>query len=154
MKLLALLPMVLTAGCAAETGLVGKVVPPYPSGVSSQNGSCVTVASRCDHAIGVLEGAGRVPIWLAALRAEGLNADGKPLWRVTDEIRIPNIGPNEHLESCVNPRAEINGAYAILSNARQGEWHQARWVVRLDGRSGKFRHLDPAGVRCAIVGED
>lgn len=133
----------------------GSIVPPYPPGLTSMGGACVGPpgsASECAVSVATLHPAGSgPPVALYAGRRAGEDAEGRPLWTVTDAIALPNIAPGNYLDyaTCRTDRAGLHP----LAVMRDGEIRPegTAWTAALDLDSGRLVGITPAAVTCETL---
>ncbi|MFC3814892.1 hypothetical protein [Lysobacter sp. GCM10012299] len=143
---------------AAEPGLIGMIVPPYPDGLKSNTGSCVGSGSEpgqvCARSIATLDDAEDRTLKLLA--AEFVDRLGdEPRWRITDAVPYPLLRRDELvvIATCQRDGIDDAGLIAIIdtgtAHAAELEMLPAtRWAMRLDRASGKFIRVAPGHVRC------
>jgi hypothetical protein len=138
-------------------GLVGSIVPPYPAGLSEQEGSCVgdKPGQPCEWGIGILANAAgkKVQIYAGSDATDG-RKDAR--WRVTDVLPYPTLGKGLDLAVavCRSGGAEDSAILAVVRNAKREFLQATGWVYRLDRTSGKFVKLSPTGIDCINAGLD
>ena len=147
---------------AAATDLVGKEVPPYPDGLVSRQGSCVTdtpgYAHVCDYGIALVDDADGRPRYIAAKQALGHDANGSR-WRVLDAIPYPDVAADEYLAlgACRlrgTPEGEPDPAMvAVVGFGGDVEWFDdVRRAWRLDFAQKRLVEMPVAGIQCANEG--
>lgn len=143
---------------AAEPGLVGMIVPPWPDGLKSNTGSCVGSGSEpgqvCARSIATLDDAEDRTLKLLASEFVDRLGD-EPRWRITDAVPYPVLRRDELvvIATCQRDGIDDAGLIAIIDT---GAVHAAelemlpatRWAVRLDRATGKFVRVAPSRVRC------
>ena len=157
---LALVPVVVVA---AEDGLIGKTLPPYPVGLDELQGVCIaggpSLDRICDYGLAVI---GRpatdpnrdaTPTQILAERNLEPEAD-QARWRVTDAVAVPKPrkGYALQLGSCRLDR--VDGAH-IVAFVRHGDREYSRdvlWARRLDIVSGKLQPVAIKRVDCINEG--
>lgn len=133
---------------------LGTIVPPYPDGLTSLGGACAGPpgsAEECAVGIGMLdpEGGG-APVALYAGRRAGEDAEGWPLWAVTDIIALPTI-PNDHFVNYSTCRTDLAGLHPVtVMRSGSGEItpESGAWTAALHRDSGRFVEIAPAAVTC------
>lgn len=133
---------------------LGTIVPPYPDGLTSLGGACVGPpgsAEECAVGVGTLdpEGGG-APVALYAGRRGGEDAEGRPLWTVTDVIALPVI-PDDHFLNYATCRTERAGLHPVaVMRSGSGEITPERdaWSAALDRDSGHFVDIPSPEVTC------
>ncbi len=148
---------------AAATDLVGQEVPPYPDGLVSRQGSCVTDVQGyehvCDYALGLVEDADGRPRYIVAERSLGHDANG-PRWRVLDAIPHPDMAADEYLalgtcrlRGAPDDEADDEPGPAIVAVVGLGgdvEWFDdVRRAWRLDFAQKRLVEMPGAGIQCA-----
>ena len=147
---------------AAATELIGQEVPPYPDGLVSRQGSCVTDSPGyehvCDYQLALVEDADGTPRYVVAGQAVGHDANG-PRWRVLDAIVHPGLAADEYLAlgACrLHGTADDEPDPAIVAVVGFGgdvEWFDdVRRAWRLDFAQQRLVELPVAGVQCANEG--
>jgi hypothetical protein len=139
-------------------GLVGSIVPPYPAGLSEQEGSCIgdKPDQPCEWGIGVLANAAGKKVQIVASSDAKRPEEKNARWRVTDAIPYPPVGKGLELAvaTCRSSGAEDSSILAVVRSSKK-EWLQAAgWAYRLDRASGKFVKLSPQGIDCINTGMD
>ena len=154
--------VMLVLGAVATTvapgDLIGRVVPPYPDGLVSQQGSCVSNRPGhdhlCDYALGVLaDGEGR-PRYVIAEQSLG-HRDGIPSWRVLDAMPYPQLEAGTFLAhgSCRIDGAPDGAIVAVVGHGGEVEWFDdVRRAWRLDFGSGRLVAIAVEGMTCANEG--
>ena len=140
--------VVLTAGCQAS--LIGKVIPPWPSGLHKGQGNCFNSAHACEAGLGVLNDQAVVPKVIYAWIRSAQQVSELPTYRVTDSIRFPQLHGTQLWECgvCRSTSAPDDTIMALVEPAKT-EWLRAsEWAYRVDKGSGKFVPLDPHQVDC------
>jgi hypothetical protein len=136
------------AVCAQE--LVGKVVPPFPSGMYDGGGACIgPPEASCDRKVSVLISVDGKKIGVYAAKFAG--RDGKSaLWTVTDLIPYPQVPKGRALvwSVCRYDKAEDPAIVAVVGSSKQQYLAAAGWTYRVDERSGKLTKLDSKRVDC------
>lgn len=148
------LASVVAARQAPALPAIGTVVPPYPDGLTSLGGACVGPpgsTAECAVGVGMLdpEGGGPPVALYAGLRV-GEDAEGQPLWTVTDIIALPTI-PNDHFVNYSTCRTDLAGLHPVAvmrSGSGQITPETSSWTAALDLGSGRFVAIAPAAVTC------
>lgn len=159
----AVLALVPVAVAAAEGGLIGKTLPPYPAGLDELQGVCIAGGPSpdriCDYGLQVIGRHATDPNREATptqiLAARNLEPQaGQARWRVTDAVPVPKPRKGYALQigSCRLDRAD--GAH-IVAFVRHGEREYSRdvlWARRLDIASGKLMAVAIKRVDCINEG--
>jgi hypothetical protein len=148
---------------AAEGGLVGKTLPPYPAGLDELQGVCIaggpSPARICDYALQVI---GRpatdpdraaTPTQVLALRSIE-SGTAQPRWRVTDAVAAPKPRKDYWLQIGTCRLDRVDGAH-IVAYVRHGDREYSRdvlWARRLDIASGKLLAVAIKQVDCLNEG--
>ena len=139
-------------------GLVGSIVPPYPAGLSEQEGSCIgdKPDQPCEWGIGVLANAAGKKVQIYAASDAKPPEERNARWRVTDVLPYPTLGKGLDLAVavCRSGGAEDSAILAVVRNAKREFLQATGWVYRLDRTSGKFVKLSPNGIDCINAGLD
>lgn len=151
------------AVAAAEGGLIGTTLPPYPAGLDELQGVCIAGGPSpdriCDYGLQVI---GRpatdpnrdaTPTQILAARNLEPEAD-QARWRVTDAVAVPKPRKGYALQigSCRLDRTD--GAH-IVAFVRHGDREYSRdvlWARRLDIASGKLQPVAIKRVDCINEG--
>lgn len=149
------LASVVAARQAPALPAIGSIVPPYPDGLTSLGGACVGPpgsATECAVGIGTLglEGGG-APVAIYAGRQAGDDAESRPLWTVTDVIRVPTIPDDRFLNysTCRTERAGLHPVAVMRSGSGEITPESGAWTAALDRDSGRFVEIARAAVICA-----
>lgn len=155
---LALALLLPAAGHAAgargvPAGFVGSVVPPYPAGTDSYEGSCVgpVTADLCAFSVGALSTVAREPVAVFAGKFHGRAPDGNnALWLVTDALPYPARAPRQGLRwaTCLYKGAEDRAVMAVVEDKTSARSKAAGWAFRLDYETGKLMPIAPSDVEC------
>lgn len=162
----ATLPAVLLAANGRNGGqpLVGKTLPPYPSGLDEIQGACLpagpSLAQACDHAIAVLGQRSAdperpaLPRWIVASR--NLDRDAaQPRWRVIDATAAPKprVGYELQIGSCRLDGVDAPGIVAHVRHRGDDEISRdVRWARHYDRAAAKLVAVDSARVDCINEG--
>ncbi len=149
---------IVASASAAEPGLVGMIVPPWPDGLKPNTDSCVGSGSEpgqvCARSISTLDDAEDRTLKLLASEFVDRLGD-EPRWRITDAVPYPILRRDELvvIATCQRDGVDDTGLIAIVDtgavHAAQLEMLPAtRWAMRLDRASGKFVRVSPSRVRC------
>lgn len=159
----AVFAIVPVAVAAAEGGLIGKTLPPYPAGLDELQGVCIAGGPSpdriCDYGLQVI---GRpatdpnrdaTPTQILAARNLEPEAD-QARWRVTDAVAVPKPRKGYALQigSCRLDRAD---GVPIVAFVRHGDREYSRdvlWARRLDIASGKLHPIAIKRVDCVNEG--
>lgn len=133
---------------------IGAIVPPYPDGLTSLGGACAGPpgsAEECALVVGTLdpEGGG-APVALYAGRRAGEDAEGLPLWTVTDIIALPDI-PDDRFVNYSTCRMGLAGLHPVAvmrSGSGQITPESGAWTAALELDSGRFVEIAPAAATC------
>ena len=147
---------------AAATDLIGLEIPPYPDGLASSQGSCVTdmhgYEHVCDYGIALVDDADGRPRYIFAKQSLGHDARGRR-WRVLDVIPHPDVAADEYhalgtwrLRGA--PDEEPDPAIvAVVGLGGDVEWFDdVRRAWRLDFAQKRLVELPLAGIECANEG--
>jgi hypothetical protein len=152
-----------TVVLAADGGLIGKTLPPYPTGLDELQGVCIaggpSLDRICDYGLQVIGrpaiDPNRAATPLQVLAARNLEPDAdQARWRVTDAVAAPKPrkGYELQLSSCRLDR--VDGA-PIVAFVRHGDREYSRdvlWARRLDIASGKLQPVAIKRVDCVNEG--
>ena len=72
----------------------GSLVPPYPDGLTSYSGTCVTdphSGDICGRGVGTIDVVSGQPVAFYAGELAARNASGEAIWRITDIAKAPTI---------------------------------------------------------------
>jgi len=157
MKIAAWLSAILPAAALAD-GIVGTTVPPYPAGLTSEQGACVAqtlgLASECDFSVGILEDTSSVPKSIVGARLAGRDESGRARWTVTDALPYPVLPEGYFLAiaSCETDGKKDETIVAVV-RATETEWlADVLWARRYDLGTAKFVEQPLPGVRCLNEG--
>ena len=140
----------------AAAGLIGATVPPYPTGMTSDMGSCIPVGDDiCAYSIASLNRNGAVVA--VAARKLVRHVEGKAVWQIIDVRDAPKRSEGQiwAFEECHVDGSADPSAIALVAYEDKGGWIEAgktAWAVRLDIGSGKLVGVDPDTVRCVLPG--
>ena len=137
-------------GAARAQELIGKVVPPFPSGEYEGGGACIgPPQASCDWSVSVLLSADANKIGVYAAKSAGRNGR-TALWTVTDLIPYPQVPKGYVLlwTDCRYDKAEDPTIVAVVRSSKQQYLPAAGWTYRVDLRSGKLTKLEPKRVDC------
>lgn len=149
---------------AGAVELIGKTVPPYPSGLRDVGGSCLSdsadPAHVCDFSIGLLADAdpdpGAEPVLRYVVAGRMAGREGaQALWKITDAQAYPKVEKGYYWQagSCRVDQADDAKVIAVVRQGAEQEYlTDVAWARRLDLNSGKFSVLDPARVDCVNEG--
>jgi hypothetical protein len=147
---------------ATASDLIGREVPPYPDGLASSEGSCVTDMQGyehvCDYGIALVDDAVGRARYIVAKQSLGHDASGAR-WRVLDAIPHPDMAGDEYLAlgTCrVRGTPDEEPVPAIVAVVRVGgdvEWFDdVRRAWRLDFARKRLVEVPVAGLECANEG--
>ena len=148
---------------AAEGGLVGKTLPPYPAGLDELQGVCIagdpSPARICDYALQVIgrlstdpDRAATPTLVLASRNIEPGAAQAR--WRVTDAVAVPKPRKGYELQIGNCRLDRVDGA-PIVAFVRHGDREYSRdvlWARRLDIASGRLLAVAIKQVDCLNEG--
>jgi len=153
-----MLLMAAVATTVAPGDLIGQVVPPYPGGLVSQQGSCVSdrpgYDHLCDYAISVLADGRGKPKYVVAEQSQGHQGD-LPLWRVLDAIPYPTMEADAYLGhgTCRIHGQADSAIVAVVGYGGEVEWFDdVRQAWRLDFKQRRLVAIPVAGIQCANEG--
>jgi len=158
MRTAAWLSAVIPAAALAD-GIVGTTVPPYPAGLTNEQGACIAqtlggVASECDFSMGILEDTSSVPKSLFGARLAGRDETGRARWTVTDAVPYPAL-PEGYLLAMATCEADGKKDETIVAvvRATETEWlADVLWARRYDLNTEKFVEQPIRGLRCLNEG--
>ncbi|TXH73206.1 MAG: hypothetical protein E6Q88_05585 [Lysobacteraceae bacterium] len=141
-------------------GLIGRTVPPYPSGLTEQQGSCISGGPGhshvCDYGIAVLgkapvrDGEIAKPLYVIGQRMVGNHKD-RPRWRITDAIKPPRVKRGYLLEiaSCrLDGDSELSVIAAVVRYGEEEYSSDVIWSRRLDMASGRLLPVKAGRIEC------
>ncbi|WP_368561693.1 hypothetical protein [Pseudoxanthomonas sp. UTMC 1351] len=156
--------LALSSSGAHASGLIGKIVPPYPEGLHDAGGSCISesddYAHVCDYSIGVLAAGGgegsqgdeAEPTLRYVVAAKMAGRDGQSaLWKITDAQPYPKAEEGYQLQfgSCrVHGKDDERLAAVVRQSMDQEYLQDVIWARRLDLPSGKLVEVQPSAVDC------
>lgn len=157
--------LALSSSGAHASGLIGKIVPPYPEGLRDAGGSCISesddYARVCDYSIGVLAstdgddseaGPEAEPALRYVVAAKMAGRDGQSArWKITDAQPYPKAAEGYQLQfgSCRIHGKEDDRLAAVVRQSMDEEYLQdVIWARRLDLPSGKLVEIQPTAVDC------
>lgn len=157
--------LALSSSGAHASGLIGKIVPPYPEGLHDAGGSCISesddYARACDYSIGVLaadsegdpEGDPEAqPTLRYVVAAKMAGREGQSaLWKITDAQPYPKAAEDYQLQfgSCRVHGKDDERLAAVVRQSMDKEYLQdVIWARRLDLQSGKLVEVHPSAVDC------
>lgn len=140
---------------AAE--LIGAVVPPYPDGMTSDMGSCVSEGDQfCAYTIASLHSVdGSVVSILAQKLIKYVNGD--PVWEIVDAREAPVHSANQlwAFEECRVDGIIDPSAAGLVTFRDMGGWLESDktvWAARLDVETQRLVQLNPEEVSCTLPG--
>ena len=147
---------------ATATELVGQEVPPYPDGLASRQGSCVTdkpgYEHVCDYGLALVEDADGKPRYVVAEQSIG-HAGTQARWRVLDAIPHPELAADEYLAMAACRLRDAPGdepgpaIVAVVGFGGDVEWFDdVRRAWRLDFAQKRLVGMPVAGIECANEG--
>jgi hypothetical protein len=140
-------------------GWIGKIVPPYPDGVSETTGTCIggvqfDPSTICDHAFAVLDDPQSKLRTILAL--EQAPHFGKlPLWRIVDALEPDELADRSvqvATGTCQQGGADDASVVALVRMAEQEWLAPVVRAWRFDANAGKLLPLAVAGIRCRNEG--
>ena len=146
-----------------SVNIVGTVVPPYPQGFDSFEGTCIAgkgkTAQPCQYTIGILQASrDDTPVGIFAGTYDHLE-NNFIRWKVTDYIQYPAV-PNGHTFTSVG--CQLNGTedetiLAVLEPEKGNSMEpaglgKAIWARKLNVASGKFTTVGTSSVKCLYEG--
>lgn len=142
---------------ANASELIGRVVPPFPVGISEGGGSCIgdDDATLCQRAFLILKTSAGRDFLIVSGSAEP--PDGKKArWRIIDALAYPKYSRRyDFVSECRRSGTPDASIIAIVRVASWKNWLPAwRWAYRVENSTGKFVKLNPQNVDCANDGED
>jgi hypothetical protein len=140
-------------------GWIGKIVPPYPDGVTETTGTCIgsaqfDPATLCDHAFAVLDDPqSKLRVVLALEQAPHF---GKlPLWRIVDAVELDDPGDRSVQVAtgiCQQRGVDDAGLVALVRLAEREWLAPVLRAWRFDVTAGKLLPVPVAGIRCRNEG--
>ena len=140
-------------------GWIGKIVPPYPDGVSETTGTCIGGAqfdpsTICDHAFAVLDDPQSKLRTILAL--EQAPHFGKlPLWRIVDALEPDELADRnvQVATGTCQQRGTDDASVVALVRVAEQEWlSPVLRAWRFDVAAGKLLPLPVADIRCRNEG--
>jgi hypothetical protein len=140
-------------------GWIGKIVPPYPDGVSETTGTCIGGAqfdpsTICDHAFAVLDDPQSKLRTILALE-QAPHFGKQPLWRIVDALepdeltdRIVQVATG----TCQQRGADDATVVALVGVVEQEWLSPVLRAWRFDVAAGKLLPLPVADIRCRNEG--
>jgi len=156
MKRVANILLFLTSSAALSQTLIGRTTPSDPPGFSTQQGSCVSQelgeGHSCDYALSFLETDKGKLVSILGERLVGRATNGKPTYRITDQIPYPDI-PQGYMFIYVGCKLDGQFNFTVFGVVRvdpNKQWmDEILWAKRLNLMSGAFEELEPKRVACA-----
>jgi hypothetical protein len=140
-------------------GWIGKIVPPYPDGVTETTGTCIggatfDPATICEHAFAVLDDAQSKLRTILAL--EQAPHFGKlPLWRVVDALEPDELVDRDVQVAagiCQQDEGDDANVVALVRLAEQEWLAPVLRAWRFDVAAGKLLPIPVTDVRCRNEG--
>ncbi len=154
---------VVATAFAADDGLVGKTVPPYPAGVDELQGSCISggplPAQVCDYSLTVVgrfaadRALGATATKVLAMR--NLDPDARQArWTVTDAVAVPKPRKGYELQigTCRIDRVESGNVVAFVRHGDREYSRDVRWARQFDIASGMLVPVAAKRVDCINEG--
>jgi hypothetical protein len=141
------------------TGWIGRIVPPYPDGVTETSGTCIgdaqaEAASICEHAFAVLDDPQSKLRTILAL--EQAPHFGKlPLWRIVDALEPDELADrNIQVATGTCQQRETDDATVVaLVRLAEQEWlSPVLRAWRFEVAAGKLLPIPVTDVRCRNEG--
>lgn len=160
MRSMILIAATLVSLPVAADELVGREVPPYPTGLESLVGSCLGDTEKgediCGWSVGTLnQKASGAPIAVFAGRSAGNAPDGTARWLVTGHLTLPppQEGYDVQIGTCRRSGVDDQTIVAVARLSPDSETSDAVvWAAQLDRSSGTLAELSTAGIDCVNVG--
>lgn len=140
---------------AGAVDLVGKTAPPYPDGMTSSMGTCVTDTAGlehvCDYGIAIVDDAKGIHRLVIAQQSLGLHGAA---WRVLDTLTYPPLRKDEQLSigTCRAHGSEDTSILAVVGSGSGDEdaefLGRVREAWRLDFAKKRFVPIPVAGIDC------
>jgi len=140
-------------------GWIGKIVPPYPDGVSETTGTCIGGAqfdpsTICDHAFAVLDDPQSKLRTILALE-QAPHFGKQPLWRIVDALE-PDALADRNVQvatgTCQQRGADDATVVALVRVVEQEWLSPVLRAWRFDVAAGKLLPLPVADIRCRNEG--
>lgn len=147
-KILALGLMLLT-GTSTANNLIGKTVPPFPTGWQDEGGSCVL---DCNYSMGILKkGKERLVYFGKALPKTDT---GKSRWQVLDQMPYPETREGfEVVYGSCESKGIADPSIIALVKFTETEWlDQVRFTYKANTAKGIFETISTEGIRCQNEG--
>lgn len=143
-------PHVVTAAPTSSPVVIGRIVPPYPTGLESQIEWLLP--GRGDDVFGfeiVVDVVGSQR-WLWVLQRIDEPKSERPVWRLVATADLPSIAgeAEDAIKGCEIAGVFDHDTYA-LAQAQRGVWLEhilAAW--RFDRATRTIQRIDPSGMRC------
>lgn len=153
-----ILVMFFTVLSSAQAGsLIGTTVPPFPEGLESKSGACISYELGndrfCDYAVGLVRKIGQKPHSIIIEKQIGRKGNSS-IWEVTDEIEMPIIKKDSHLSFS---RCKLDDVYnptviAVVIYTEE-EFHKAStWAGIIDLKNGLFSEIPTQNIECENEG--
>lgn len=143
----------------AQDKLIGKVVPPYPEGISSEMGKCIfdDDTEACQFAISTLNAADGAVIGVLAAKHLDRRIDDQSYWHVLDVQEAPPLGKGQMwaIEECHHRGLLDPAMIGIVTYRDKGGWLETGetvWAIRFDQKTQKLHTISPANVECVLPG--
>lgn len=154
---IALVVLLSSLPALAQDKLIGKVVPPYPKGVSSEMGMCISDGDSggCEFTISTLNAADGAVIGVLAAKHLHRRIGPENYWHVLDVQKTPALGKGQmwaigdcHLNDLPDP-----ATIGIVTYRDRGGWvetDQTIWAVKFDLKTQKLLTISPTDVECVL----
>ncbi|MDH5445942.1 MAG: hypothetical protein OEY52_10315 [Gammaproteobacteria bacterium] len=157
MKIIVFVISIFFSASAYAENLIGKVVPPYPDGLKSRQGACISVElgdnKFCDYAVEELQEIGKKPHTIVIKKQIGRKGK-KAIWKITDQIDYPEIRKGEYLTfaGCKVNNVFDQTVMAVVSFT-ESQFHKATsWAAIVNLKSGLVTKIQPNGIECDNAG--
>lgn len=148
------LASVVVARQAPALPATGTIIPPYPDGLTSLGGACVGPTGstkECAVIVATLdpEGGG-APVAIYSGRQAGGDAEGRPLWTVTDVIKLPTIFEDHFLNysTCRTDLAGLHPVAVMRGGSAEVTPESTTWTAALELDSGRFVEIAAGAMTC------
>ena len=154
MKFFVALMFFISSFSSFSNNMIGKVVPPYPSGLEEVEGSCVTshlgLERMCDYAIGILQNYSDKRTTILAKKSIKKNRFDSPLWEVTDQLEYPVIKNGFWLShgSCLLNGKLDQTVITIVKDSPTEYQEATSWAWKLNINTGKFEKISHENIKC------
>ncbi|NTV94482.1 MAG: hypothetical protein HGA75_03595 [Thiobacillus sp.] len=147
---------ILIPNLALGGSLIGTVVPPYPHGVESKGGACISDPAApersCAFGIELMRENGSLYLYLQKTAPQV--EPNKPRWLILDRMPYPRTKPGEDV---IFAMCELDGKpdQSLIAVVRRDdtEWHTAiTKAFRGNLVKERFERTSTAGIRCVNQG--